>query len=307
VTDLRSLLQTVEITTGSTVDVLRLDRLHPLTGGNKIFKLKYNLLEAGASTHGTLLTFGGPFSNHIAATAHACREAEIKAIGVIRGARIGSETLAAAENAGMKLLFVSREEYGRRGDPRWLEELEEREGPFVVVPEGGANKNGLRGCMEILPRLPEYDYVFCASGTGTTFAGLLASKPPGTTVVGISVLKGENLQSTHVQHVLLEGSVEVGGDEVLNEPYIMRDAIMSAYSFSGYAKFDEPVVGFKTRFEKTTGIPLDHIYTAKLFFGVSDLMSRGKLRPGCRVLVIHSGGLQGNAAFESRYQRKLTL
>ncbi len=65
------------------LDVLRLDELHPVVSGNKWFKLTNYLQKAGQEGHKTVATFGGAFSNHIIATAFACKEKGLHSIGFI--------------------------------------------------------------------------------------------------------------------------------------------------------------------------------------------------------------------------------
>jgi 1-aminocyclopropane-1-carboxylate deaminase len=162
--------------TSHRVDVLRLDLIHPVTGGNKYYKLKYNLAEAIRSGHGTICTFGGPFSNHIAATAQACSEAGLKSIGVIRGEiSNNSATVDFARENGMKLVFVDREGYSRKNEKSFIGNLHREYGDFYLIPEGGNNAEGVKGASEILSNAGDFYYIFCACGTGTTYAGILTS------------------------------------------------------------------------------------------------------------------------------------
>lgn len=291
--------------------MLRLDLTDPELSGNKWFKLKYNLEQARQNRLETILTFGGAYSNHIAATAAACRRAGLRCIGIIRGreAEADNPTLRTAASQGMELCFVSHDIYSRKEEASFKAELEKRFGPFHLIPEGGNNAAGLRGCSEILD--PEwaapYDYVFCACGTATTYAGLLLSclRTPPQLCIGLSVLKGENRLPGSAAALLKEFSSgagpKVSGNEALDSPFLDRHCILSSYAFNGYARLYEPLLLFKTHFESRERIPLDHVYTAKLAFGAFDLAAQGKLRPKSRLLLIHSGGLQGNTGFESRF------
>ncbi len=296
-------MKTIQHLTGITdyhTDVLRLDLLHPQYGGNKIFKLKYNLLKANDLP---VLTFGGAHSNHIYATAAYCAEYRIFCIGVIRGEESmleQSPTLQFAKEKGMQLYFISREQYKGKTDEDFIAELQQRYGNFYLIPEGGNNAEGIKGCMEILQDVPEYDYVFCACGTACTYTGILASARNGEKVIGISVLKGEN-------ELLQEVNKNV---QTLHftpiEPYrggvIEKSTILNHYYFGGYARHTQELLDFKKQFERTYQIPLDYVYTAKLFYAVLDLMKQKLFRQGSRVLIIHSGGLQGNTAYEQRYR-----
>jgi 1-aminocyclopropane-1-carboxylate deaminase len=261
------------------VSVLRLDLIHPQISGNKWFKLKYNLEEAKKSGLDTILTFGGAFSNHIHATAVACNQFGFKSIGVIRGEETSKDnfTLAEAKKFGMHLQFVTREDYKRKDGETFINELKEYFGNFYLIPEGGSNLLGEKGCEEIVSEKNKFTHLFCACGTGTTFKGLQRTIKPNQELVGISVLKGEG--------------------EVNSLPGILNE-----YHFGGYAKHTNELLDFKTKFETQTKIPLDYIYTAKLFYALNDLISGNKLPKNSNVLVIHSGGLQGNTGYEQRYR-----
>jgi 1-aminocyclopropane-1-carboxylate deaminase len=288
---------------GHLLDVLRLDLIHPHYGGNKYFKLKYNLEKAKRLDLNQILTFGGAHSNHIYSTAAACKEFGFKAIGVIRGEENlieQSPTLKFALECRMKLRFVSREEYKSKTEEKLLAELEEEFGKFYLVPEGGSNKEGVEGCTEILTEeLKKYDYVFCACGTAATFSGIKISKGKHQNVIGISVLKGENKLIEDANNWFkLFASEEIS---LLNSGTINQSTIINEYHFGGYAKFSKELVAFKNDFEKQYNITLDYIYTAKLFFAVFDLIKQNRLKLNSKVLIVHSGGQQVNSGFEKRY------
>jgi 1-aminocyclopropane-1-carboxylate deaminase len=259
------------------VEILRLDLIHPEVSGNKWFKLKYNLEEAKKKGVDTVLTFGGAFSNHIYATAAACKLAGLKSIGVIRGEESAplNPTLSAASEMGMRLHFISREEYRLRAKEDFIESLKKEFGNFHLVPEGGNNDLGIKGCSEILRETMDHDYVFCACGTSATYQGLLRSIKTPRQLIGISVLKGEQREGLNVD-----------------------------YHAGGYAKHNSELLKFKENFEVAFNIGLDYVYTVKLFYGVFDLISKNKMRANSKVLIIHSGGLQGNKGYEERYNLK---
>lgn len=258
------------------VSVLRLDLIHPQISGNKWFKLKYNLEEAKRLGYDTILTFGGAFSNHIHATAVACNQARFKSIGVIRGepSSIGNYTLSDAAANGMQLFFVSREDYNKKQEAGFIKSLTERFGNFYSVPEGGDNELGAKGCEEILPTQNNFDVVLCACGTGTTLKGISNSLQPSQKIIGISVLKGV-------------------GDLNANAN------VNAEYHFGGYAKHTNELLEFKKSFEAQTQIPLDYVYTSKLFYGATNLIRSGSIEG--KILIVHSGGLQGNRGYEDRY------
>ncbi len=263
---------------GREVSVLRLDLIHPQISGNKWFKLKYNLEEATKQGLDTILTFGGTFSNHIHATAAACELAGLKSIGIIRGEKESenNSTLTEAKKSGMQLHFVSREEYKQKESLVFIEGLKNKFGNFYLIPEGGNNKLGEKGCREILTKENNFDIIFCACGTGTTFRGIQKSLKENQKLIGISVLKGEGELNSHGE-------------------------IIPGYHFGGYAKHTGELLEFKIKFEMESKIPLDYIYTAKLFFAVKDMISKNGIPVNSKVLVVHSGGLQGNEGYEKRY------
>lgn len=275
--------------------MLRLDEVHPFAGGNKLFKLKYNLEAARSAGHDTLLTFGGAFSNHIAATAAAAKETGFKSIGIIRGeASAGTNpTLQFAKTQGMQLHFLTRTAYRQKETAAVLAELETLFGRFYLVPEGGANTAGVRGCMEI-PALAgvSYTHLALACGTGTTLAGIAAAAPPGVEVIGFPVLKNGQFLETAIENHLRDLKSDAGADR--------NWSLQCDYHFGGYAKVPEPLRAFKTAFETKHGVPLDYVYTAKMVYGVNDLAARGYFPADARVLLIHTGGLQGNAGFDHK-------
>ncbi|MDF2450195.1 MAG: putative D-cysteine desulfhydrase [Bacteroidota bacterium] len=262
------------------IGILRLDLIHPDVSGNKWFKLKYNLEQALKENKNTIITFGGAFSNHIAATAAACKLAGLNAIGIIRGEELASlnPTLAFAQEKGMNLIFVTREEYSQKKDHGYLQRLRYMYPEAFVIPEGGDNHLGQKGCEEILTSdLFEYSTIFCATGTGTTFRGLSKTLLPHQHLYGVNVLKYEFISEDK------------------------QSTVLNNYHFGGYAKHTDTLLNFKSWFEKEYQIPLDYVYTAKLMYAVFDLINENKINQRNPILIVHSGGLQGNAGYEKRY------
>lgn len=248
--------------------MLRLDKLHPVISGNKWFKLKYNL-EAARGRR--IITFGGAWSNHILATAAACKIAGLACTGIIRGERpaVFSATLLKAQEYGMELVFVSRETYKNMLSNGGIDSN------AYIIPEGGNNPEGIRGAAEILSLADTssaHTDIICATGTGTTLAGLISSAPAHQHITGISVLKGPLTLpiapgNWSLQHDFHEG---------------------------GYAKAMPRLYDFMNDFFRQTAIPLDRVYTGKMAFAVQQLIQRQHFKPGSRLLLIHTGGLQGN-------------
>lgn len=278
------------------VDVKRLDLIHPEINGNKWFKLKYNLEQVVFSEHKTLLTFGGAFSNHIFATASAGKEFGIKTIGIIRGEEPStwSKTLLHARACGMQLEFIERLAYEEKETEDFTGWLHEVHGAFHRVPEGGSNFLGVNGCMEILSDFDKnnYDVICCSCGTGATAAGLLLSANTNQRVMGFSALKGGDFLFDevirHISYFLMNDS--------LADEFRSKLEIISDYHFGGYAKWNDELIDFIRKVEMEFGIPLDQVYTGKMMFGLAGMMRIGVFEKGCRILVIHSGGLQGRVS-----------
>jgi len=274
--------QIVPISANVTLVVKREDLVHPYISGNKFRKLKYNLLEAKSKNHTKLLTFGGAFSNHISAVAAVGRELGFETIGIIRGEELAGSanenpTLQYARQCGMRLEFVSRYQYRMKETEVFIESLQQQFGDFYLIPEGGTNALAISGCEEILTSEDTiFDYICCAVGTGGTIAGLINSSKPHQHILGFPALKGSFLQAEIRKFVR-------------NENW----SLISDYHFGGYGKINEELVRFLNTFHQQTGIPLDPIYTGKLFFGVMDLISKDYFAYGSKILLIHTGGIQG--------------
>ena len=262
--------------------LLRLDKIHPVISGNKWFKLRFYIEEAIANKKSTVLTYGGPWSNHIVATAAACKLNGLQSIGMIRGERPAqfSSTLTSAMDYGMKLNFLTRADYKKRHIPINLLESPE----IYTINEGGYGVTGALGAASIgdCYKKDDFTHICCAVGTGTMMAGLIKSALPGQEVVGISVLKN-NTQLDEEVKVLL-------ADSEKTKPY----KIIHTYHFGGYAKYQPALTDFMNDFYQLTSIATDFVYTGKLLFGIYDLARKNYFPRGSRILVIHSGGLQGN-------------
>jgi 1-aminocyclopropane-1-carboxylate deaminase len=267
---------------GVGVSVLRLDEIDGAISGNKWFKLRHYLQAAVTNKKKGLLTFGGPWSNHILATAAACQRAGLGCVAIIRGERPAtpSQTLTDVEQMGTKLYFTDRSAYAKKEVP---EALHAEMDNWVLVPEGGYGKEGLAGAADIaaLTDWSHYTHVLSAVGTGTTLAGLIRASTAGSmTNIGINVLKNAG-----------------AGDAVAALlPVELKDRIHIMHRFheGGYARHTPKLLSFMNAWYEKTGIPSDFVYTGKLFLGANTLISEGYFLEGSRLLLIHSGGLQGN-------------
>lgn len=264
------------------LDIKRDDLIHPIISGNKFRKLKFNLIEAKNQRQTTLLTFGGAFSNHILAVAAAGKEYGFKTIGIIRGEELESKiqsnpTLKKAQEFGMIFDFISREEYRNKSNPEFVKKFGQKFGDFYLIPEGGTNELAIIGCEEILTEEDaNYDFICCAVGTGGTISGIINSSKKNQKVLGFPALKGDFL-TEDIRKFAKKNNWE----------------LITDYHFGGYAKFDTTLIEFINDFYKKHQVPLDPIYTSKMVFGVFDLVQKGYFPPNSRILVIHTGGLQG--------------
>ncbi len=273
-------------------DLLAIEREDPFCG-NKWRKLKYNLIDAAENQKDTLLTFGGAYSNHLAASASAGKHLGFKTIGIVRGGpfKALNPTLSFARECGMNLHYVTRSDYRRKEEESFLESLKKQFGDFYLLPEGGSNYLAVQGCQELvdeirnqLGRLPDYLAVSC--GTGGTFAGIINGMKGQGTLIGVSALKGISFEKDMA-------------DKWKVKHYNWN--IFNNYNFGGYAKHTPEQINFINHFKQTFHIGLDRIYTGKLFWGIFDLLDRGFFPEGSELVLIHTGGLQGIKGFNERF------
>ncbi|WP_323788356.1 1-aminocyclopropane-1-carboxylate deaminase/D-cysteine desulfhydrase [Psychroserpens sp.] len=266
---------------------------HPHVSGNKLRKLKYNLLEAKKLNKKTLLTFGGAFSNHIAAVAHAGQENNFQTIGVIRGEELKdlrtlNSTLSVSKACGMQFKFVSREHYRHKTSKSFIEQLEKEFGDFYLIPEGGTNELAVKGCEEILEEVNEkFDYICCPVGTGGTISGLINASNSNQKIIGFPALKGDFLQ-----------------EEITKFVNKNNWELVSDYHFGGYAKINEDLIQFINRFKKKYNVPLDPVYTGKMMYGIYDLISKDYFEKDAKILAIHTGGLQGIVGMNAKLKQQ---
>ncbi|WP_235184089.1 1-aminocyclopropane-1-carboxylate deaminase/D-cysteine desulfhydrase [Hymenobacter sp. IS2118] len=274
------------------------DLAHPDLPGNKARKLKFNLAAARQQGHHTLLTFGGAYSNHVAAVATAGRLFGFKTIGLIRGddALALNPTLTQAAADGMAVHYLDRTAYRRRADPDFIAGQLARFGPAYVLPEGGTNALALLGCAELLTELrarTAFDAVAVAVGTGGTLAGLLTGLAGQEQAVGVAALKNGAFLRAEIDALTQQAQGRTVADY----------SLQTDYHFGGYAKYSAPLLAFIQQFEARHGVLLDPIYTGKLLFGVLDLIAQGYFRRGSTVVAIHTGGLQAWAGWHERFGR----
>ncbi|MEQ6120068.1 pyridoxal-phosphate dependent enzyme [Reichenbachiella sp. MALMAid0571] len=273
--------------------IKREDLIHPTISGNKWRKLKYNFIEAQKHGHKAILTFGGAFSNHIAATASAANEYGFSSIGVIRGDELSPEsnpTLQHAHDLGMKLYFVSRQDYKNRNEPGYLDELKRKFGDFYAIPEGGSNALAVKGCAEIVSEIEiDFDCIVTAVGTGGTLAGLSSGIGVNRKTLGISVLKSANYLDEEVAKLISSHQ------EVKTKNW----EINHDYHLGGYAKFNDQLIQFINDFRVDNNIQLDPVYTGKMMMAIYELIEQKYFESNINVVALHTGGLQGITGFNA--------
>lgn len=272
----------------------REDLIHPTISGNKWRKLKYNLLEAKAQGHNTLLSFGGAYSNHIHALAAAGKENGFKTIGIIRGEAHEelNYTLRFAQDKGMDLHYISRSAYRVKNQPVFLNTLEKQFGNFYLIPEGGTNLLAVKGCAEIIEEINiPYHYVCTPSGTGGTLAGLVAGSAGEKEILGFSALKGGGFLEKEVRD-LVHGFTQMD---------YQNWQLITSYHFGGYAKISPQLVDFINSFEVKHQVKLDPVYTGKMMFGIYEMVKAGFFPAGSIIVALHTGGVQGWEGMRERF------
>jgi 1-aminocyclopropane-1-carboxylate deaminase/D-cysteine desulfhydrase-like pyridoxal-dependent ACC family enzyme len=261
-----------------TLHILRLDKIHPVVSGNKLFKLHYYLEDALKEPKKSLVTFGGAYSNHLVATAFACHQLKLDCTGMVRGEKPSelSHTLLACLQLGMKLEFLSREKYAI------LSQEDRSNATTIVIPEGGYHPTGAKGAALIMNMIPDDTTHICtATGTATTLAGLAINATHTKTIISIPVLKGFTDVPERVQFLTQK---ELGPNLI----------VWGDYHFGGYAKKTNELIHYMNDVYKQFQLPTDFVYTAKMIWGVFDQLKRDFFPEGSKIVCLHTGGLQGN-------------
>lgn len=262
------------------LSVLRTDLIHPVISGNKWFKLRFYLDEAVKKGYKTIGSFGGAYSNHIVALAAAAKMSGLASIGIIRGEADDSPTLQEARELGMKIITVSRESFKDREE---IIQSFPKQNEIYWVEEGGYGLQGARGAATILSAMDcsGFTHILCACGTGTMAAGLIMGAADHQKIIGISVLKNNKTLEKSIAGLL--------PDALHRKIHCIHD-----YHFGGYAKHPVQLIDYMNDFYQRTNIPSDIVYTSKLFYAAEDLIQKGYFEETANILLIHSGGLQGN-------------
>jgi 1-aminocyclopropane-1-carboxylate deaminase len=276
--------------------IKRDDLIHPQISGNKWRKLKYNILHAKEKGYQKLVTFGGAYSNHLYAFAAACKNFGINGTVIIRGEKPKkkSHTIEFAEKCGLKLIYTSRENYRKKDAELISSIIPDKD--FFLIPEGGSNDFALMGLKEMMEEIDEaYNFICCPVGTGGTISGILKYSNPSTKVIGFPVLKGVDY--------LIETISKFSELKDLDKKLIWA----SEYHFGGYAKINQDLIEFTNNFYQLHQIPLDLVYTSKMMYGVLDMIKKDMIPENSKMLVIHTGGLQGNIGMKERLKINLSF
>lgn len=266
------------------VFIKRDDLLHPIISGNKWRKLKYALLDLKDRSVPEVVSFGGGYSNHLHALAYACQALSIKLIAVVRGDYSQQLTpmLNDIQDWEAEIRFVNRIEYKQRDDATYLATLQAQHPKATIIPEGGSQHLALKGLDDLVSELErDYDYVLAPVGSGGTLAGLIQACGKHT-VLGIAVLKGQDYLEDMVNRLMPDDSAKSSW------------SINHEFHFGGYAKRNAELSGFCVEFQQQTRISIEPVYSGKLFFAARQLIAEKAFPPGSRILLIHTGGLQGS-------------
>lgn len=289
------------------IDCLRLDKIHPFVSGNKWYKLKYPILHGYQSGKTQFLSFGGAYSNHLHALAYAGKHLGLKTIGVVRGERIEplNSTLQDCEDWGMELIWLPREQYRQfAAHSKGTDSVSSAaQAHFTslypeawIIPEGGSCADGVLGVESLFNALHhnamlDYDFIVTPVGSGTTLAGLVRAKIGRAKCLGFSALRGANDLELRVENHL-EDAMHV------NDWSIAHD-----YHFGGFAKIHPRLTSFISDIYKQYGLLLDPVYTGKMLYGIAEFIHQGRIPSGAKVLILHTGGLQGWRGFGKEYEQ----
>jgi 1-aminocyclopropane-1-carboxylate deaminase len=277
------------------VDLLRLDLLHPVVSGNKFYKLRFYIAAAIENGVSKVASFGGPYSNHIVALAFTAKEAGLNSIGYIRtnADEPMTPSLEEAKAYGMELVYLGRTDFQTKKAS--ILELSATKSDTYFIDEGGYGTIGAKGAASILTEndTAHYNYIVCAVGTGTMLAGCINAASPNQKIIGIPVLKNEGSIENEINALLIDKNdpnYDSSNDKINSHSY----TLLHQFHQGGYAKTNPKMIDFMNRLWDTEKIPTDIVYTSKLLFGVEQLIQENYFEKDASILVIHSGGLQGN-------------
>lgn len=261
------------------LSILRLDKIHPIISGNKLFKLHGHIQRLQQQSYQGAASFGGAYSNHLAALAYACNVLHIDSIGIIRGEQPTtlSPTLLDCIRYGMQLKFVSRSDYAQQDN------IKAKYPNHYWIDMGGYGTDGTTGFKWLLNRFNSaaYSHIITAVGSGTTVAALQTHCTPQQQIIGISSMKQNHSLQNSINALL--------PDSLKNRYQLFHD-----YHFGGFAKTTTELIEFIQTIYRSYQLPTDIVYTSKMIYGTLHLIRNNHFRAGDKILMIHGGGLQGN-------------
>ncbi len=270
-------IQTIQ-TPFESVDILRLDLLHPQISGNKFFKLLYPVQDAIAVKAKSIVTLGGAFSNHLHATAYYCHLLKIPCHGIVRGNEVSNPTLDDCKNWGMQLHFTNYE-YWANNPEKLQAVLSEKFADSFYIPLGADTQLGTKGFQLLRKQLAPYTHIICSVGTGTTLAGLGLASPASASMIGVQAVVDDTIANKMQQFCKTK-----------------KFQLIEEFTFGGFAKYNDDLLIFMKEQLINFNLPLDVVYTAKTWYaiwhgGLQKIIPSSKKN---KILFVHTGGMQGN-------------
>lgn len=257
------------------------DLIHSVISGNKWRKLKYLIEDAKKKGCKTLISMGGNHSNHLHALAFAGKELGFNTIGFVRGHKKQkpTPTLHDCEQWGMNFRFFDRVKYSKLRENLAWDSFQKECPNSYWVGEGGFSELAIKGVREVGKEVSiYYDYIFCGVGSGTTLIGLALAFPESK-VIGVAAFKGAEYLRKQLEQQF---------------PEISNWQLLTDYHFGGFAKTSRELDTLSNEFKETNGFELDKVYNSKVFAALLDLLEKDYFEKDSRVLIINTGGLQGN-------------
>jgi 1-aminocyclopropane-1-carboxylate deaminase len=268
--------------------IKRDDVIHPLISGNKWRKLQQPLQQFLCNKPARVVSFGGGFSNHLHALAYCCHQLAIPFTAIVRGhyQLNPSPMLQDLMQWQADIQYVDKLTYQQRAAPSYLAGLHQHYPHSVIIPEGGSQTSALAGFQGLINELQQnYDYILAPVASGGTLAGIIAALPPQhhTQVIGIAVLKGEGYLENLVSALLPD----------THQNFVTNWQIIHDFHFGGYAKSNAELKTFCQTFSTQYDVAIEPVYSGKLFFALQTLLAAGYFPHNSKILVLHTGGLQG--------------
>lgn len=299
---LERLSQTFE---GPEIYVKRDDLTGMAKTGNKVRKLEYLVAEALRDGCDLLITCGGPQSNHARATAVAAAKMGLKSHLVLRNAAGGDldGNLFLDRLVGAEVTFIATQEYERAEEimARLADEHDAKGGKAYVITEGGSNALGALGYVTAIEELSrqakaqrlEFDHMLCAVGSGGTLAGMLLGRrlyDLKAEILGINVCDDAPYFQNRVFNILAEAKRRFGFEFSMKKSEI---SVIDGYVGKGYGLSSQEEIDLIKQVARLEGLLLDPVYTGKAMFALRDLIRKGRLQAGEKVLFWHTGGIFG--------------